>query len=44
MGYGGGTFVKVPPHPLKIFELGESVSFEKWFKAGISDSSAVASE
>ncbi len=25
--YGGGTFVKVPPHPLKTFEFGEGWLF-----------------
>ena len=38
MGYGGGTFVKVPPHPLKTFGFGG------WLRAGILDSSAIASE
>ncbi len=31
MGYGGGTFVKVPPHPLKTFEfLGEFLRRRFW--------------
>ena len=43
-GDGGGTFVKVPPHPLKTFGFGESAGLERGVRVGILDSSAIASE